>query len=158
MSEAEPQFLPNGRTRLTIIPKGLAYLAETAPELLPDISEEFIRDKSNANGLAKLLVCLQALWFCMQCILRLAQGYAMSLLELNVFGHALCALLIYALWWEKPLDIEEPTLLSGEETWELCALMCMGSCKTRVGSSPCGKSYYAVDRVSIYFQSRVTSF
>ena len=131
MTEAEPQFLPNGRSRLTINPKGLIYLAETAPKLIPDLSKEFIRDKSNADGLAKLLVCLQALWFCMQCILRLAEGYAIALLELNVFGHALCALLIYALWWQKPLDIEEPTLMSGEETWELCALMCMSSSTER---------------------------
>lgn len=126
--EAKPQFLPNGRTRLAISSKGLIYIAEREPDLIPDLSRDFIRDKSKADGLAKLLVCLQALWFCVQCILRIAQGYGVGLLELNIFGHAICALLIYTLWWEKPLDIEEPTLLSGEKTWELCALMCMSSC------------------------------
>ncbi|KAK3389829.1 hypothetical protein B0H63DRAFT_507320 [Podospora didyma] len=34
-----------------------------------------------------------------------------SLLELNTFGHAVCTLVIYALWWHKPLDIEELELI-----------------------------------------------
>ena len=130
-SASTPSFLPNGRTRLTLNLRGLVYVAEKAPWLLPDLSGEFIKDKSKASGLAKLLVCLQALWFCVQCILRLTQGYAISLLELNVFGHCVCALLIYALWWNKPLDVEEPTLLSGEEAWRMCALMCMASCRPK---------------------------
>lgn len=125
--EAKPAFLPNNRVRLSINPRGVAYIAEKAPDLIPDLSKEFIRDKSKASGLVKLLVCLQALWFCIQCVLRLAQGYAIALLELNTFGHALCALLIYALWWDKPLDIEDPTFLSGEKAWEFCALMSMSS-------------------------------
>ena len=130
-SESTPSFLPNGRVRLTLNLRGLVYVAEKAPWLLPDLSRDFIKDKSKASGLAKLLVCLQAIWFCVQCILRLAQGYAISLLELNVFGHCVCALLIYALWWNKPLDVEEPTLLSGEEAWGMCALMCMASCRPK---------------------------
>ena len=34
-----------------------------------------------------------------------------SLLELNTLAYALCAFLTYLLWWEKPLDIEEPLLV-----------------------------------------------
>ena len=39
-------------------------------EVLPDLSEEEIQSKSKANGLAKSLVCIQALWFIAQCITR----------------------------------------------------------------------------------------
>jgi len=78
-------------------------------DLLPGISETQIRDKSKASGLAKTLVCIQAAWFCMQCIVRLTQGLTISLLELNTFAHALCAFIVYILWWNKPLDIEEST-------------------------------------------------
>lgn len=55
----------------------------------------------------------------------MAQKQAISFLELNTLGHAICALLIYGLWWDKPLDIDSPSLLEGEEAWEICALMCV---------------------------------
>ena len=126
-SDAEPNFLPNHRSRLCISVYGLSYIAMKAPELIPDIAEKQIKDKSKANSLAKFIVCLQALWFCVQCITRVSQRKAISLLELNNFAHAFCALLIYALWWYKPQDIEEPTLLQGQKEWEMCAFLCMNS-------------------------------
>ena len=33
------------------------------------------------------------------------------MLELNTFAHALCTLVTYLAWWEKPLDVEEPELI-----------------------------------------------
>ena len=39
-------------------------------EVLPDLSEEEIQSKSKANGLAKSVVCIQAIWFIAQCITR----------------------------------------------------------------------------------------
>ena len=126
-SQAKPNFLPNGRSRLTLRFEALKYIAEHAPSLIPDLPAEDIRDKSKADSLAKFLVCLQVIWFVTQCIVRLAQKQAISFLELNTFGHAICALLIYALWWHKPLDIDVPSLLMGEDAWEVCALMCVTS-------------------------------
>ena len=90
-----------------------------------DLPAEEIRDKSKANGLAKLFVCLQEIWFCVQFIARVAQTRAINFLELNTFGHAICGLFIYALWWHKPLNIDSPSLLVGEEAWKLYALMCV---------------------------------
>ena len=129
-SDAEPNFLPNHRSRLCISVYGLSYIAMKAPELIPDIAEKQIKDKSKADSLAKFIVCLQALWFCVQCITRVSQRKAISLLELNTFAHAFCALLIYALWWYKPQDIKEPTLLQGQKEWEMCAFLCMNSSVT----------------------------
>lgn len=126
-SDAGPNFLPNGRSRLTLRYKGVIYVARYAPFLLPDIAIEEICDKSKSNGFAKSIICLQAAWFCTQLIVRVAQRCSVSLLELNTFAHAICALLLYALWWHKPLDIESPTLIAGEEAWQLCALMCVNS-------------------------------
>jgi hypothetical protein len=120
-------FLPRYFKRLTITPDGLEFLANLDIELVPHISESEIRDKSNANGLGKALVCIQAFWFCIQCVTRLCQGLEISLLELNTFAHAICALLMYLLWWDKPLDIEEPTLIQGEEKLPAIALLCMVS-------------------------------
>jgi hypothetical protein len=125
-------FLPQNETRLTLTPEGILFLAEMEPSLIPYISEESIRDKSKASGLAKTLVCLQTIWFCFQCITRLAFHLSICLLELNTFAHAICTLFIYMLWWDKPLDIVEPTLLSAndERARPLLALMCM---KSKVG-------------------------
>ncbi|KAL8657650.1 MAG: hypothetical protein Q9226_001712 [Calogaya cf. arnoldii] len=102
-SSTPAKFLSEDTTRLTVRLEGLHYIAEHAPALIPDISEVDIRDKSKADGLAKVL--------------------DISFLEINTFAHAVCALLIYALWWHKPLDIESLSLLTGELAWEMCALM-----------------------------------
>ena len=39
-------------------------------EVLPNLSKEEIESKSKANGVAKALVCIQALWFIAQCLTR----------------------------------------------------------------------------------------
>ena len=126
-SSAPVKFLPFETTRLTVRLQGLRYIMKHAPSLVPDISEEDIKDKSKADSLAKVLVCLQAIWFCVQCVVRVAQDQDISFLELNTFAHAVCTLLTYALWWHKPLDIESPSLIVGDEAWEMCALMCVTS-------------------------------
>lgn len=52
---------------------------------LGDIRESEISDKSKASGLAKGIVCVQSIWFIIQCALRFAQSKAISLLEVCVF-------------------------------------------------------------------------
>lgn len=91
-------------------------------ELIPDLSEEEIKSKSKANNLAKALVCIQVLWFIAQCFTRLAQRVPISLLELNKFGHAVCALLLYLLWWEKPFEVDYPTMIKAQILWDMRAL------------------------------------
>jgi len=115
---------PNGTKVSRLTAEAVKLLAEKDPAAVPDLSESDILDKSKANGFAKFLVCAQALWFCAQCIFRLAVGLSASLLELNTLGHCICALFTYMLWWSKPLDIEvshkldngEPELLKEQRT------------------------------------------
>jgi len=92
--------------------QGIEFLADTEPESIPNIPESEILDKSKASTLTKIIVCLQALWFCIQCIARLSQGASISFLELNVLGHCLCAFATYAIWWKKPTDVSQPTSMS----------------------------------------------
>lgn len=99
--------------RLTLTPQGLLLLRECG--LVPHIEEREIRDKGNSDGLAKAIVCFQAGWLIVQCIARLAYSLPVTLLEVNTIGHVVCAMFIYALWWQKPREIEEPTIISG--TW-----------------------------------------
>ncbi|KAK5654553.1 hypothetical protein OQA88_7182 [Cercophora sp. LCS_1] len=91
------------------------------------ISTAYINDKSKADWLAKALVILQASWFVVQCAARVAGGLSLSLIELNTWSHAVCALLAYALWWNKPLNVEEPALIRGDGLDMMCAGMAMRS-------------------------------
>ncbi|KAE8132567.1 hypothetical protein BDV38DRAFT_287603 [Aspergillus pseudotamarii] len=120
----EMDFLPAHRTRLTILPRGIMTLAEHAPHLIPDISGEEIKDKSKADGVTKALMCIQAFWFCVQTFARINKGIYISLLEWNTLVHAVCALIMYGIWWHKPLDVSEPLVISGPQAMELCAAMC----------------------------------
>ena len=66
------KFLPSHRREFLFLSDTLLkYLSKSDHnEILPDLSEEEIQSKSKANGLAKSLVCIQALWFIAQCITR----------------------------------------------------------------------------------------
>ncbi|KAE9392714.1 hypothetical protein BT96DRAFT_830269, partial [Gymnopus androsaceus JB14] len=105
-------FLPGSKVRTTLTPEGVAFLMRHSPELIPHLTKEQILDKSKADGLSKTLVCLQAGWFCLQCIARVAQRLPISLLELTTVAHALCMLVAYFLWWNKPLNVREPVIIS----------------------------------------------
>ena len=122
-SSAARPFLPESRERIGLTADGMVRLAKHWPHLLPRLSQRDIEDKNKSDGLAKLITCWQATWFCVQCICRLVQGLSISLLELNVFGHCICALLIYVLWWTKPKDICEPTRIVGEVSDSVAAWM-----------------------------------
>jgi hypothetical protein len=104
-------FIP-GSQRLTLSARGVAFLARCGH--LPNIPEDDIVDKSKADGLAKFLVCLQAAWMVVQVIARLVLGLPVTLLEVNILGHVLCAFVIYMLWWRKPRLVYESTKLEGE--------------------------------------------
>ena len=128
-SNAEQNFLPGGRKRVALSGSGVCSLSEVNPNLLPNIPMDQISDKSKSDTLAKILVCLQAIWFCAQCISRVAAGLSISLLELNTFAHALFALCAFILWWEKPHDVIEPILIQDPAMYKVCAAMCMRSNK-----------------------------
>jgi len=131
-SDEQIYFLADKKyTRFMLTPEGVMWLANWRPELIPNIPKSEIQDKSKASGLAKMLVCVQATWFCVQCVVRLGQKLNISLLELNTFVHALCTLITYALWWSKPLDIFEPTLLTGQHMKETAALLLVLSARSK---------------------------
>jgi hypothetical protein len=91
---------------------GLLFLADQG--YFFEISSETITDKSKANLLAKSLVCLQVLWVAGQTIERKIAGYPISLLEFHTLVHVFCALVMYALWIQKPYDVNEPTVISAD--------------------------------------------
>jgi hypothetical protein len=101
------------------------------------LDPKLIEDKGNADFVAKLIVCLQAAWTIVQCMLRKLEGLPVTLIELNALIHVICASLLYAfckisipirlakharltdLGWCKPLNVVLPmditSLKSGVE-------------------------------------------
>lgn len=74
---------------------------------LPVIDVETIKARSKADTLAKTLVCFQAIEMIVQVIARKAAGLPITLLELNTLAHVGCAVVMYALWWYKPQNVQE---------------------------------------------------
>lgn len=54
---------------------------------------------------------------------RLVHGLSISLLELNTFVHTLCAFATYGLWWDKPLNVQQPTFIVGDQMRGLCSYL-----------------------------------
>ncbi|KAK4167918.1 hypothetical protein QBC43DRAFT_310466 [Cladorrhinum sp. PSN259] len=120
------RFLPKGVCPL-FTSSGVSFLLRHEPDLVPDISEEDIKDKSKGGSFAKGLACIQATWFCATCIGRVAQHLPLSQLELNTFAHALCTVIVYVLWWMKPLDISIPHAITDARIRPLTAYAWMAS-------------------------------
>lgn len=67
------QFLPSHSKEVWFINnKGIELLLKQADyyNIISNISKKEIKSKSKANGVAKTLICIQALWFMAQCITR----------------------------------------------------------------------------------------
>ena len=110
-----------------------------------DVSHETISDRSKANLLGKGLVCMQVIWFLIQCVARAAARYPLVLIEVHTMVHVVCALLMYVLWWEvslempleglrqlmmlvkKPQDISEPTIQDTSSHLDVLAMLTMTS-------------------------------
>ncbi|KAK4954678.1 hypothetical protein LTR10_008111 [Elasticomyces elasticus] len=121
-------FIHGASTRVFLTPKGVRFLFEHEArfgEVVPKLTSGQIKDKSKVGSFGKGLLCLQAGWFCLQSITRVAYSLHLSLLEINTIAHSMCALLVYCLWWKKPFGIEEPTITT--EGMDICAYMCMCS-------------------------------
>ncbi|KAF9004260.1 hypothetical protein BDQ17DRAFT_1241543, partial [Cyathus striatus] len=71
----------------------------------PNITEADIQDKSKADGLSKIIVATQSLWFIVQCIGRIAKGLALTPLEVTTLAVTTCTFMLSIVWWHKPFDV-----------------------------------------------------
>ena len=115
----------DGFSRLTLTPAGALYLAKLG--IFKEVSDREVRDKSKADVLGKGLVIFQVTWMILQCVSRKVAGYPLAALEVHTLVHACCALIMYILWFRKPLDINESTLVSTEGFKGHVALMLLRS-------------------------------
>ena len=108
---------------ITLTPAGIMELAKMG--LLPQLSKEEIEDKSKADTIAKALICIQAGWFFVQSMTRLANGLPLTLLEIHTLTHVGCALGMYLLWFKKPYNVSRPTLCEDPRVVDLVALFAL---------------------------------
>ena len=111
-------MLMDGDERKGVLTPGkLRNLLREGKIAFPSITEEEIKDRSKADGLAKGILVLQTTWFIAQCISRTAQGLVITEIELITLAIASINGLLYFLWWNKPLDVKccVPVLLLHRE-------------------------------------------
>lgn len=109
---ADVEQIYNVTRRTTITPHGIIFLARRGR--FCQVNGGHIQDKSKADLLANGLVCVQVLWVAGQAIKRKLAGYPMTLLEIHTLVHV-CALLMYCLWLQKLLNVQDQTLISFED-------------------------------------------
>lgn len=103
-----------GRKRFPVTYLQLLALLDRDSFILPSISEREIMDRNKADRFAEFFACVQASWLAVQCIGRAYQDLPLSTLELTTTVFVGNALVLYALWSYKLLDVQIPTVISIE--------------------------------------------
>ena len=75
---------------------------------LPRITAAAIEDKSKGDALSKIIAILQTTWFIVQCIARSQERLALTELELVTLALASLNAVTFAIWWHKPLGVQDP--------------------------------------------------
>ncbi|KAG1896617.1 uncharacterized protein F5891DRAFT_983420 [Suillus fuscotomentosus] len=75
---------------------------------VPTLTAKQIHDKSKGNAISKGLIILQVAWFIMQLITRVIYHLEITQLEVGTLAFAVLNFLTYAVWWDKPLDVQCP--------------------------------------------------
>lgn len=78
----------------------------------PSITEEEIEDKSGRDALSKAIAILQLVWFIIQIAARAHQKLAITELELTTAALASLNIAMYLSWWDKPIDVLCPTIIT----------------------------------------------
>jgi len=89
-----------------LLPDHLESYSLTGNGDFPRISKAEIEDRSKGDVISKGLGFLQTSWFVTQCIARRAQGLPVTELELVTVAFAVLSVVIYILWWDKPLNVQ----------------------------------------------------
>ena len=121
--ESKEPAQPRAGVKDTPTTDAFLYIMENFPDIIPDISEEFIADSTRSNGLSKAILMVQVGWFCSNCVSRLVEKLPLTLLEVTTAAHCLCTLLTYLVWWPKPFNPVVSTPMHGQKAREVHALL-----------------------------------
>lgn len=111
------------KSHITFTPGGILTLAKLG--LLPSMSLEAIQDKSKADAIAKVLVCLQVGWFLLQSLVRVIRHLPLTLLELHTIIHIFCAFVMYLIWFQKPYNVGYPQICFDQRIIDIAAFFAL---------------------------------
>lgn len=77
-----------------------------------------IKDRSKADGVAKIFTIVQTSWFLLACLARLIQHISITSLELSTISFVVCTIGTNIMWWSKPKDVFMPIVLNIDKTLE----------------------------------------
>ena len=102
----------------------LMWLTDKKLLTIPEITQEELHDRSNADYLIKGIVLVQCTWFMLQVCARVNQSLPLTTLELATVAFIGCTGLMYFFWWYKPMDLETFTTIRdpGLTSAQLCDL------------------------------------
>jgi hypothetical protein len=72
------------------------------------VKETDILDRSKGDALAKGVALVQGLWFATQCLARVSLRLPITILEVGTAAFAVLSIVLWLLWWGKPLDVQQP--------------------------------------------------
>ncbi|KAG2356390.1 hypothetical protein BDR07DRAFT_1339854 [Suillus spraguei] len=96
----------DGKPYHTLQPDQLIKLIRAGCIDAPTLTANQIHDRSKGNAISKGLVILQVAWFVMQLITRAIYHLETTELEVGTLAFAVLNFLTYAVWWNKPLDVQ----------------------------------------------------
>lgn len=73
---------------------------------IPNISKEYILDKSKTDAFARWLAVLQCLWLLLELLARKAESLPSSQIEIATMAFACCSILTYIAVQHKPKDVD----------------------------------------------------
>ncbi|KAF7310313.1 hypothetical protein MIND_00405400 [Mycena indigotica] len=96
------------------VPKPHILQRDAPPTLLAikQTTRSFIMDKSKGDVVTKAVAFSQGAWFIAQCIARLVQHLPFTQLEVATLAFAVVNIFTWVLWWDKPLDVQEPLVIT----------------------------------------------
>ena len=86
----------------------LDYLRDRPEIEFPEINADDIADRSTGDAFLKIIAILQTTWFIVQILARWQQRLAVTELELVTLALASLNAATFAIWWHKPLGVQEP--------------------------------------------------
>jgi hypothetical protein len=87
------------------------FLKLQSPELPTKVE---LMDKSKGDWISKSITSLQVIWFISQLVGRAVRQLPVTTLELFTCAIIVCTAATYAVWWNKPLNVQCPIFLGSE--------------------------------------------
>ncbi|KAJ6604393.1 hypothetical protein DFH09DRAFT_1122535, partial [Mycena vulgaris] len=88
------------------------------PEIIDAIKStrtQDIIDKSKGEATFKALAVAQIVWFIARCIIRASRHLFLTQLEVSTLAFTSTILVVWALWWHKPRDVQTPIWIGSSE-------------------------------------------